>query len=84
VAKDALLALCFPFHYYGFDGLGFPFMCLHLLQHALYFLWMDFHPCLYIHGFFGMGISTIYKKIRMKSHMVTPFVHAKIQIHELL
>jgi hypothetical protein len=40
---------CLLLHYYYFDGLGFPFMCLHLFQHALYFLWMDFHPCLYIY-----------------------------------
>jgi len=37
VAKDAFLTLRFPFHYYGFDGLGFPFVCLHLLRHVLYF-----------------------------------------------
>jgi len=24
-------------------------MCLHLLQHALYFLWMDFHIYIYIY-----------------------------------
>ncbi len=24
-------------------------MCLNLLQHALYFLWMDFHPCIHIY-----------------------------------
>jgi hypothetical protein len=48
MTEDALLTLHLPLHYYCFDGLGFPFMCLHLLQHALYFLWIDFHPCLYI------------------------------------
>ncbi len=39
-------------YYYCFDSLGFRLMCLHLLWHALYFLWMDFHPCLYVcvHG----------------------------------
>ncbi len=47
--RGCLLALHLPLHYYCFDGLGFPFMCLHLLRHALYFLWMDFHPCLYIY-----------------------------------
>ncbi len=26
-----------------------PCVCLHLLRHALYFLWMDFHPCLYVY-----------------------------------
>jgi hypothetical protein len=49
VTKDALSTLRFPFHYYYCDGLGFPFVCLHLLRHALYFLWMDFYPCLYIY-----------------------------------
>jgi hypothetical protein len=24
-------------------------MCLHLYQHVVYFLWMVFHPCLYIY-----------------------------------
>jgi hypothetical protein len=33
---------------YCYDCFGFHFMCLHLLQHVLYFLWMDFHLCLYI------------------------------------
>jgi hypothetical protein len=32
-----------------FDGLGFLFVCLHLLHNALYFLWMDFHPWFYIY-----------------------------------
>ncbi len=45
----ALSTLHLPLHYYYFDGLGFPFMLLHLHQHALYFLWIDFHPCLYIY-----------------------------------
>jgi hypothetical protein len=59
VAEDAILTLHLPFHYYYFDGLGFPFVCLHLLKHALYFLWMDFHPCLYIYGFTSCHISII-------------------------
>jgi hypothetical protein len=29
--------------------MSFGFVCLHLLWHALYFLWMDFHPCLYMY-----------------------------------
>jgi len=32
--------------------LVFLFVCLHLLRHALYFLWMDFHPCLYTQDHF--------------------------------
>jgi len=49
MTEDALLALHLPLHCYCFDGLGFPLVCLHLLQHALYFLWIDFYPCLYIY-----------------------------------
>jgi hypothetical protein len=30
-------------------------MCLHLFQHALYFLWMDFHPCLHIYTGFSLN-----------------------------
>ncbi len=47
--EDVLSALCLPFHYYCFDGLGFPFMCLHLFRHVLYFWWIDFQSCLYIY-----------------------------------
>jgi len=50
--KDSFLTLGLLLHYYFFYCFGFPFMCLHLLQHALYFLWMDFHPCLYIYTWF--------------------------------
>ncbi len=32
-----------------FDCFGFPLVCLHLLCHALYLLWMDFHPYVYIY-----------------------------------
>ncbi len=45
MTEDALLALHLPLHCYCFDGLGFPLVCLHLLQHALYY----FYPCLYIY-----------------------------------
>ncbi len=31
-------------------------MHLHLHQHALYFLWMDFHPCLYISSILKHGL----------------------------
>ncbi len=50
-------------------------MCLNLLQHALYFLWMDFHPCLYIyiHGFL-----TIKDK---KEHFVRDFVCVCVCFH---
>ncbi len=57
MAEDALLALHLPLHYYYYDCLGFPFMCLHLLKHALYILWMDFHPCLYIYTGLSFGMS---------------------------
>jgi hypothetical protein len=49
VSEDALLALHLSLHYYKCDCIGFVFMCSHLLIHALYFLWMDFHPYLYIY-----------------------------------
>jgi hypothetical protein len=59
--KDVLLALRLPLRCYYFDGLGFPFMCLHLLRHALNFLWMDFHPCIYICTRFpSSSLSLIY------------------------
>ncbi len=54
VIEDGLLALRLPLHSYYFDGLGFPFMCLRLLWHALYFLWMDFHPPLCTGFFFSL------------------------------
>jgi hypothetical protein len=40
-------ALDLLLHYYCFDCFDFLLVCLHLLQQALYFLWMGFHPCLY-------------------------------------
>ncbi len=59
--KDVLLALRLPLHCYYFDGLDFPFMCLHLLRHVLNFLWMDFHPCIYICSRFpSSSLSLIY------------------------
>ncbi len=48
-SQDLRRSLRLPLHYYCFDG---PFMCLHLHRHALYFLKMDFHPCLYIYQVF--------------------------------
>ncbi len=49
MAKDALLTLGFLLHYCCFDCFDFLFICLHLCLYALYFLWMDFHPCFYIY-----------------------------------
>jgi hypothetical protein len=46
---------------YCFDCFGFHFVCLHLLRHVLYFLWMDFHPCLYIYTEFSL-FSQWYKE----------------------
>ncbi len=47
--KGCPFSIHLPLHYYYCDCLGLPFVCLHLLKHALYILWMDFHPCLYIY-----------------------------------
>ncbi len=54
MTKDAILALGLLLRYYYFDCFGFPLVCLHLLWHALYLLWMDFHPCLYIYTGFSL------------------------------
>jgi hypothetical protein len=54
VAEDAILTLGLLLHHYYFDCFGFPLMCLHLLRHALYLLWMDFHPCLCIYTGFSL------------------------------
>jgi len=50
-------------HYYCFDDLGFLFMCLHLFQHTLNVLWMDFHLCLCVYtGFILSSISIMFTK----------------------
>ncbi len=41
-----------------FDCFGFPVVCLHLLWHALYLLWMEFHPCLYIYIYTGFAFCS--------------------------
>jgi len=78
VAEDALSTLCFPFHYYCFDGPGFPFMCLHLFRHALYFLVDRFSFFyIYIHGVFFFS-TTVPISVKVKMPVENETVHRRL------
>ncbi len=66
MASNAHLTLHLPLHYYCFDGLGFSYVCLHLHRHALYFLWMDFYPCVYTYT--GVFLNDIHKDDKYSTH----------------
>ncbi len=80
MAEDALSTLCFPLHYYCFDGPGFPFMCSHLFQHALYFWWIDFHSCLYIYVYtrFLFFSTTVPISVKVKMPVENETVHRRL------
>jgi hypothetical protein len=53
VAKDALLTLRLQFHYYSFDGLGFPF-CVFTFALTSLILFVDGFPSILVYR----GVST--------------------------